>query len=327
MPSTKKKSPASAAKKKSLASTKDKNSAKKSTKKNSTTKNDGSYLQVAPTHTSSQEAVSTVDNLNMCPQSEEGLSASTGQAILEMLHKLDALNQALTKRMDNFDRQGSVSSTPLGSPTSQCPGGEHLANIQQGRGNISTSQPGAFPAQTIPVVRSSIPESMQFTSGPCAQTGAGRASVQAQVTRDAVVPKLDVMGSIPSVSSAVSRLLAKYDDQADQEALPGKTSSIRKRSGRYSITDTSIVGPQYRWPNEGLVSNSHIKKPSYDALNMAQWSSGQLCNMLLVEDNTTLRNMLTQMSMVILDAVSLPWSAVRSAWAVSMTDIQEGRLL
>ena len=215
----------------------------------------------------------------------------------------------------------------MGSPTSQRPGVGHLANIQQGRGNISTSQPGPFTAQTIPAVRSSISESMQFTSGQLAQAGVARASVQAQVTRDAVVPKVDVMQSIPSVSSAVSRLLAQYDDQADQEAFPGKTSSVRKRSGRYNITDTSLVGPQYRWPNEGLVSNSHVKKPSYDELNMAQWALGQLCNMLLVEDNTTLRNMLTQMSMVMRDAVSLPWSAVRSAWAVSMTEIEEGRLL
>ena len=85
-----------------------------------------------------------------------------------------------------------------------------------------------------------------------------------------------------------------------------------------------MVEPQYRWPNEGLVANSYFKKPSYDDLNMAQWTSGQLNNVLLVEDNTTLRCMLTQMEMG--DAASLPWSAVRSAWAVSMTDIEEGRL-
>ena len=327
MPSTKKKSPASAAKKKSLASTKAKNSVKKSTKKNSTSKNDGSYLQVAPTHASPQKPVSTVDNLSMCPQSEEGLSASTGQAILEMLHKLDASNQALTKRMDSLERQGSVSSTPVGSPTSHRPGVEHVTNFQQGRGITSTGQPGPFNAKTTPAVPLTIPESMRCTSGQCAQAGVARASVQAQLTRDAVVSKLDVMRSIPSVSSAVSRLLAQYNDQADQEALPGKTSSVRKRSGRYNITDTSLVGPQYRWPNEGLVSNSHITKPAYDELSMAQWASGQLCNMSLVDDNATLRNMLSQMSMAMRDAISLPWSAVRSAWAVSMTEIEEGRLL
>ena len=102
--------------------------------------------------------------------------------------------------------------------------------------------------------------------------------------------------------------------------------NYRKKSGRYNITDTSVVGPQFRWPNEGLISNSHLKKPTYDDLNMAQWVLGQLNNVLLIEDNGTLRNVLTQVAMAIRDAVSLPWPAVRSAWAVSMTDIEEGRL-
>ena len=86
------------------------------------------------------------------------------------------------------------------------------------------------------------------------------------------------------------------------------------------------MSPQYRWPNEGLVSSSHNKKPAYDELNMAQWTSGQLNNMLLVEDNTTLRCMLTQMALAMRNAGSLPWPAVRSSWAVSMTDVEEGRL-
>ena len=59
---------------------------------------------------------------------------------------------------------------------------------------------------------------------------------------------------------------------------------------------------------------------------MAQWVSGQLNNVLLIEDNVTLRNVLPQVAMAMRTAVSLPWPAVRSAWAVSMTDIEEGRL-
>ena len=325
MPSTRKKLPASAAKKKTLASTKSKSSVKKSTKKNrATTKNDGLYLQVAMTHASSQEAISTVSNSTIQEQRQEEFSTSTGQAIMQVLHKLDASNQAFTKRMDSFERQNSISSTPLSSPTAQHPGAIHPAHAQQGRIDLSTNQVGTITTQAIPVVQAGIPDHMSMTSVPCDQAGSGRVRVQTQVSRD-VVPKLDAIRSIPSVSSAVSRLLAQYDDQADQEALPGKISNARKKSGHYNITDTSIVSPQYRWPNAGLVSNSHIKKPSYDELNMAQWASGQLNNMLLVEDNTTLRCMLTQMSMAMRDAGSLPWSAVRSAWAVSMTDIEEGK--
>ena len=134
------------------------------------------------------------------------------------------------------------------------------------------------------------------------------------------------MRSIPSISPAVSQLLASYDDEADQDAMPGKGSNYRKKSGRYHITDTSVVGPQFRWPNEGLISNFHLKKPTYDDLNMAQWVSGQLNNILLIEDNVTLKNVLTQVAMAMSEAVSLPWPAVRSARAVSMTDIEPGRL-
>ena len=74
------------------------------------------------------------------------------------------------------------------------------------------------------------------------------------------------------------------------------------------------------------MSNSHTKKPAYDELSLAQRISGQLNNILLVEDNSMLRSMLTQVSMAMRDAVSLPRRAVRSAWAASMTDVEEGRL-
>ena len=152
------------------------------------------------------------------------------------------------------------------------------------------------------------------------------AGVPTHEARDAMAPRLDVMRSIPSISSAVSKLLAHYDDQANQEAFPGKGYTVRKKSGRYNVTDNPIANPQFRWPNEGLVSNSHLKKPPYDDLSMAQWVSGQLNNILLIEDAVTVRNVLTQMAMAMKDAITLPWPAVRSAWAVSMSEVEEGRL-
>ena len=54
---------------------------------------------------------------------------------------------------------------------------------------------------------------MPMTSDPCAQVGPGGVRVQAQASQNAVVPKPDVIRTIPSVSSAVSCLLAQYDDQ------------------------------------------------------------------------------------------------------------------
>ena len=320
MPSTRKKSPVSAAKKKTPATTKNKNSIKKSGKKNQVvTINDGSYLQtsnmegMAPQGGVSTDVANTITNQ---PNQVTEL-ASTNQAILAMLQKLDESNQALGKRMEVLERQGAVSSTPLASPTSQLPTGAPSALHHQG-GMIQAATQASTMRRNMADIPMARTEAPQYTN-----RGSG---MQGHEARDAMAPRLDVMRSIPSISSAVSQLLARYDDQADQEALPGKGFNMRKKSGRYNVTDNPIANPQFRWPNEGLVSNSHVKKPPYDDLSMAQWISGQLNNILLIEDNTTARNVLTQVAMAMKDAVTLPWPAVRSAWAVSMSDIEEGRL-
>ena len=108
--------------------------------------------------------------------------------------------------------------------------------------------------------------------------------------------------------------------------MQGKPNVIRKKSGCYNTTDTTTLGPQFRWPNEGRVSASHLRKPSYDDLTLAQWASGQISNILLIDDHSLAKNMLIQMAAAMRDAISLPWPVVRSAWDVSMTDIEEGKL-
>ena len=120
------------------------------------------------------------------------------------------------------------------------------------------------------------------------------------------MPKAEVLRSIPSISSAVSQLLASYDHQTDKKALQGKLNITRKKSGRYNTTETTTVGPSFRWPNEGLISTSHLRKPSYDDLTLAQWASGQIANILLVEDHSLSKNMLIQMAAAMRDAVYLP---------------------
>ena len=80
------------------------------------------------------------------------------------------------------------------------------------------------------------------------------------INRDAVTPGVDVLRSIPRISSAVTHLLASYDQQAVQDALAGRDYVTRQKSVRCNTTDTTLVGPQLRWPNEGLVSASHAKK-------------------------------------------------------------------
>ena len=106
MPSTRKKLPVTQGKRKTRASDKARTSPKKPRKNKSSVSVHGvSYLQVQD-----QIAVSTVPSM-----SQNFISVSTGQTILEMLNKLDVSNQELSKRMDRFECAGSVSSTPITS--------------------------------------------------------------------------------------------------------------------------------------------------------------------------------------------------------------------
>ena len=217
--------------------------------------------------------------------------------------------------MDRFECNGSISSTPLTSPT--IPPANHSHRI-----------PGQQPVIPVQHTQHSIPGRLTTTSteGRGITTDNNRPVLATNEVRDAIAPRPDVLRSIPSISTAVSQLLASYEQQSDRDILQGKSTVIRKKSGRYNTTDTTSVGPQFQWPNEGLVSASHLKKPAYDDLSLAQWTSGQLSNILLVEDPALSKCMLVQMAAAMRDAVSLPWPVVRLAWAVSMSDIEEGRL-
>ena len=306
MPGNRKKSPATEGKRKTRASDKARSTPRKSKKQKSASFNDGSYLQSS----GQQPPVSTADS-----STQPLLSATTGQAILDMLSKLDASNQELSRRMDRFERNGSISSTPLTSPTIQ----------PVNRGPRATS---SHQAALIHPTHQNIPAQLA-TAGADSHgttTEGKRPPLSVSDARDAVAPKVDALRSIPSISTAVSQLLASYEQQCDREVLQGKATVLRKKSGRYNTTDTTSMGPQFRWPNEGLVSASHLKKPAYDELTLAQWVSGQLANILQIDDHVLARNVLIQMTASMKDTVSLPWAAVRSAWAVSMTDIEEGRL-
>ena len=202
-------------------------------------------------HSSTHKGVSTVSN-SSGNTVQEGTSVSMNQAILSMLHKIDASNQALTTC------QNTISSTPVASPMSQHPGASHITSIRQDKVNMSVAQASAGTSQAIPVTCPSVMSSIPVAVSLSAQGMPRGARDLSQVAKDSVAARLEVMRFIPSISSAVSQLLAHYDGQADQDAMPGKGPNYRKKSGRYNITDTSVVGPQFRWPNEGLISNSHL---------------------------------------------------------------------
>ena len=59
---------------------------------------------------------------------------------------------------------------------------------------------------------------------------------------------------------------------------------------------------------------------------MAQWVTGQLNNVYSMKDPITAKHALIQVILAVKDATSLPWGTVRSAWATSMHDLEEGNL-
>ena len=212
MTTYRKKSPATEGKRKTRASEKAKTSPRKSKKSKSASLNDGSYLQIPDQQ---QVPVSTVASTAQ-PQ----ISASTGQVILDMLNKLDASNQELTRRMDRFERNGSVSSTPLTSPTIPPVNPTHASGAQQ------------------VVVPPHLPQQSIHNGTTTVNTGRHAfGTVQPQPpavpcdTRDAVAPKVDVLRSIPSISTAVSQLLGSYDQQAKKIVLTSKLARVRPTAG------------------------------------------------------------------------------------------------
>ena len=59
---------------------------------------------------------------------------------------------------------------------------------------------------------------------------------------------------------------------------------------------------------------------------MAQWVTGQLNNVYSMKDPITAKHALIQVILAVKDATSLPWGTVRSTWATSMHDLEEGNL-
>ena len=121
---------------------------------------------------------------------------------------------------------------------------------------------------------------------------------------DSIIPNIDTLRQNPSISQAVSQLLATYETQAKTEASQGKTSN--KRSGRYNTTDTSHTSPEKRWANEGYLGSQGKKLQAYDNLTLTQWVVGQLSNVYQIKDPNTSKQALLQVIMAMKDATSLP---------------------
>ena len=143
--------------------------------------------------------------------------------------------------------------------------------------------------------------------------------------RDAILPGINVIRNNPNTSDAVSRVLTSYDQQPRLQASQGKPHS-GKKSGRFNLTDMCTAPPEARWPNEGFQVSSGNKHIGYDDLTLPQWAAGQLTNVLQIKDTALMKQALLQVVLSLRDASSLPWLVVRGAWAMSMHEVEDGRL-
>ena len=295
-----KKTPVTTTKKRTTASARTRISTKKARK--TTPEADGSYIQEGV-------AVSTVTVL--------GTNSTSNEAIVSLLQKLDESNKLLSSRMDRMEQRSSFNSTPVlprshrHEPHRSTTPLPHTSNIPD--------HPAAAGAELI-----------QHPANPQMATQLLFSAPQ-QVThtdlnrRDAIVPNLDIMRRMPSVTDSVNNILAAYEQRGRQEVMQGKGTSVKK-SGRYNTVEIVNVPPHLRWPNEGYHGSSSKKRIAYDDLSFPQWVSGQLTNIYNIQDPNLAKQALLQVIMSTRDAASLPWPVVRKAWAVSIHEVEEGSL-
>ena len=135
-----------------------------------------------------------------------------------------------------------------------------------------------------PTSRRDVPLLGSFTNcGSAVQllpnVGRGQRDISTEAfQRDAVLPDLNILRRIPTVSDAVNDVMASYDSQAIAQTSQGRNTS--HKSGCYNATDIITVPPESRWPNQGYHGSSGRKRVLYDDLSMVaspgSSSSGQV---------------------------------------------------
>ena len=334
MPASSKKSPLTTTKKKKATPVPGKNkkngAVKKGKSKDLVNSKDGSYLN--------DDSQSMLASVASPPHTVAASSTSVDHTVLSVLARLEQSNSEVMKRLDRLERNNTITSTPASSPQSgprdnvtfklpqtkvTSPGAQKLGDLTP---HASLLNAYKWPAREgMPAPTSLHPQSRD-SRYPGNYKPPAEQEQRRGYDKDAIVPSLERLRAMPHVASTVSDLLAQFETQSHHDVLQGKGFLHRKKSGRYNITDMPVGRPEVRWPNEGFVSSSNSKKPAFDEMNLQQWAVGQLNNALQIDDNTLLRHVLKQMMLALNDSVALPWPAVRAAWAVSMTEVEEGRL-
>ena len=246
-------------------------------------------------HGSYIQPVSTVTataNDTVTATSTQLAPSSTNDAILSLLQDMNRSNQQIVKRIDILERQQSANSTPI---VARSQSRVHSNPLFPAHLTSDPTQGHHVGFQSLQTTIKDPREHRDLIStepNPSASHQPSTAAVNTiqwqDSRRDAVIPSLDALRSNPTLSQAVSQILSTYEGQAKLDAAQGKASNTR-RSGRFNATDIVTTPPELRWANEDFHGGQGKKRILYDA-------------------------------------TSLPWQAVRSAWATSMHELEEGSL-
>ena len=260
-----------------------------------------------------------------------------------MLYEIKESNASLARRLDRVEQAPTKDVTPLnhwshmhnfpshssqmGSPQLLTSNADQGGQIRDPLHLLDQRQDQAQLFNPPPQLR--VHEPQQCTQEPQIASAALPQTKQPptfQVDRhDAVIPNLQTLRSNATVSDAVNNLLSSYEGQIHTDIQQGKQQS-GKRSGRYNTHNTVSTQPHLRWPNEGFHASNGKKRLTYDELSIPQWIAGQLTNIYAMSDPTLVKQAKLQMTLAMRDTASLPWAAVKLAWASSMHEVEEGSL-
>ena len=283
----------------------------------------GSYLEEPE-----QVGVSNNSATNHGPSVSLGQDSTT--TIIDMLQNLSESNQSLMQRIEKIEQKNSNDCVTINQPSQLS---EYLAQGHEPMASTSRlpqPQLSHTPLQThligngmrdhnLGISQMQIPP---LRRDVLTQDLRGPRVTSADIQTDGVVPSLEAIQRMLTISNAVSNLLASYEDQV-RASVQGRQP---RKSGWYNSSDMAHTAPEFRWPNEGFHGQTGKNKVTYDDLTLPQWVTGQLTNIYHMKDQTTARQALLQVILGMKDATSLPWTAVRNAWATSLHDLEEGHL-
>ena len=239
-------------------------------KKNGTSQN-GSYLQETG---QPQKPSRSVVRMNSEPNSPP--SQPSNLDILNMLQRLEASNKGLSGRVNRME-QNSTTSTPL--------------QIRSREGNsdptpIRREQTIPVSSDTRPDVIDSHPTSWRdipllgnFTSRGSAlqlppNIGRGQRDTSTEAfQRDAVLPNLNVLRGIPTVTGALNNIMASYASQARAQTSQGRNTS--HKSGRYNATDIITAPPPPQNPGGQIKGTTDLVVGNVFYIMISRWPNGQ----------------------------------------------------